>query len=200
MRRDIQHHRARPWRLHGMMTDFVLDEVRAYPITADTAAGEDFAMFCAMMQEEDATPGGAAGLLVALREALGRLFGWDDAEQELPIPGCVETSLRGRLPEGKTGPALGGEDPFGFSLVYETPSERLLELSNATVHAALHVGWVDHGDGTAGAEMAVYWKPRGRLGRLYMALIGPFRFFVVYPALMRRVGAEWERRRKARRS
>ena len=197
MRLDIRQHRARPWRVHGLMPDFVLDEVRAYPITADTAAGEDFAMFCAMMQEGDASPGGAAGLLVTLREALGRLFGWDDAEQALPIPGCLETSLRGRLPDEASVEALPGEDRFGFSLVYESASERLMEVSNATVHAALHVGWVDHADGTAGAELAVYWKPRGWFGRLYMAAIAPFRFYVVYPALMRRVGAEWERRRMA---
>lgn len=83
-------------------------------------------------------------------------------------------------------------------MLYQTDSERLLELSNSTVHAALHIGWVEHDDGSAGAELAVYWKPRGWFGRLYMAVIGPFRFFVVYPALMRKVAAEWDRFRDTR--
>lgn len=83
-------------------------------------------------------------------------------------------------------------------MLYQTDSERLLELSNSTVHAALHIGWVEHDDGSAGAEMAVYWKPRGWFGRLYMAVISPFRFFVVYPALMRKVAAEWDRFRDTR--
>ncbi len=195
MKLDIRHHRARNWRVHGLMPDFTLDDVRAYPITADTSAGEDFAMFCSMMQEDDEVPGGVAGALFALREAIGRLFGWDEPNGALPIPGCVETTLRRRLPEPEVETPEPKADALGFKLVYETDSERLMEVSNATVHAALHVGWVNHDDGTAGAEMAVYWKPRGWFGRLYMAVITPFRFFVVYPAVMRRVGAEWDRAR-----
>lgn len=198
MRLDIKQHRTHPWKVHGLMGDFTLDEVRAYPITADPAAGEDFAMFCSMMERGDASPGGAAGLLIALRERLGHWFGWDSSSKALPIPGCSETSLRSRLPEVQPNSPPNKADSFGFKLVYETEAERLMEISNTTVHAALHVGWVEHDDGTAGAEMAVYWKPRGWFGRLYMAVITPFRFFVVYPALMRQVGAEWEKTREMR--
>jgi len=200
MRLETRQHAAQPWCVHGRLDDFTLDEVWAYPFTADPAAGEDFALFCAMAREGNARPEGVAGLLVALRERLGRLFGWDRADRALPVPGCAELSLRDRFPElDRDGRADEGPDPFGLTLVYETDCERLLELSNSTVHAALHVGWVEHDDGSAGAELAVYWKPRGRLGRLYMAAIAPFRVFVVYPALMRRVAAEWEQfRRRAR--
>jgi hypothetical protein len=198
VRLDIRHHTQRPWRVHDLLPDFIVDEVRAYPITADPAAGEDFAMFCAMAGQGDAAPKGAAGLLLAFRVLLGRIFGWDREDRVLPIPGCTETSLRQRLPGAERDQVEEGADPFGFSLVYQADSERLLELSNSTVHAALHIGWVEHDDGSAGAEMAVYWKPRGWFGRLYMAVISPFRFFVVYPALMRKVAAEWDRFRDTR--
>ena len=39
--------------------------------------------------------------------------------------------------------------------------------------------------------MAVYVKPRGRLGNGYMALIAPFRHWIVYPALMRQIEQAW---------
>jgi hypothetical protein len=42
--------------------------------------------------------------------------------------------------------------------------------------------------------MAVYVKPRGPLGKGYMALIKPFRHWIVYPALMRQFERVWNTR------
>ena len=44
-----------------------------------------------------------------------------------------------------------------------------------------------------GARRAVYVKPRGRLGSAYVAFIKPFRYLVVYPALMRYIERAWNR-------
>jgi hypothetical protein len=40
--------------------------------------------------------------------------------------------------------------------------------------------------------MAIYVKPRGRLGKQYMAFIAPFRHWVVYPALLRQIERAWQ--------
>jgi hypothetical protein len=58
----------------------------------------------------------------------------------------------------------------------------------------MHLAWVDQGDGRYQGQLAVYVKPRGRLGQGYMALIRPFRHRVVYPALMRQIGQAWDKR------
>lgn len=132
--------------------------------------------------------------LFAVREWLGQRLGWDEQADALPIPGCTETSLRERLPadlEAGQGGTLGGTS---FSVVFETPTEWAAEISNGTVHAILHVGWVKRKDGAYRGQMGVYVKPRGRLGPLYMALIAPFRHYVVYPALMRRIDRAWKAR------
>ena len=50
------------------------------------------------------------------------------------------------------------------------------------------------GRGRYQAQMAVYVKPRGAFGRGYMALIKPFRYWIVYPALMRQTERMWNRR------
>jgi hypothetical protein len=39
--------------------------------------------------------------------------------------------------------------------------------------------------------MAVLLKPNGLFGAAYMAAIKPFRYVIVYPALMRQIGREW---------
>ena len=82
---------------------------------------------------------------------------------------------------------------MAFAPVYRGDDEAISELSNDTVHALMQVCWIEEGDHHRG-RMAVYVKPRGRLGRLYMALIAPFRHWVVYPALMRRLGSLWRAR------
>ena len=81
-----------------------------------------------------------------------------------------------------------------FSPVFATSTEWVAELSNATVHAVVQLGWVDEGQGRWRGRLGVYTKPRGWLGRLYMLAIAPFRHFVVYPAMLRQVGRAWQRR------
>jgi hypothetical protein len=39
--------------------------------------------------------------------------------------------------------------------------------------------------------MAVLLKPNGLFGAAYMAAIKPFRYVIVYPALLRQIGREW---------
>lgn len=42
--------------------------------------------------------------------------------------------------------------------------------------------------------MAIYVKPRARLGTMYLTLIQPFRHVIVYPALTRQIGRAWAAR------
>ena len=43
----------------------------------------------------------------------------------------------------------------------------------------------------AAAGLAILVKPNGRLGRLYMLAIKPFRHLIVYPAMLRQIEREW---------
>jgi hypothetical protein len=56
----------------------------------------------------------------------------------------------------------------------------------------MHLAWVDQGNGSYQGQMAVYVKPRGAFGAAYMAFIKPFRYAIVYPALMRQVERRWK--------
>ncbi len=136
--------------------------------------------------------------LFAVREWLGQRFNWDEQADALPIPGCTETSLRERLPADLEAGQSGTLGSTSFSVVFETPTEWAAEISNGTVHAIIHLGWVKRKGGTYRGQMGIYVKPRGRLGPLYMALIAPFRHYVVYPALMRRIDRSWKARDQSR--
>ncbi|WP_405181572.1 DUF2867 domain-containing protein [Nocardia sp. NBC_01377] len=94
-------------------------------------------------------------------------------------------------------PTPGGPDDLHrlvewFTSVYETDTEWVAETANKTVHAAMHIGWVpdDSGPGYHG-RMAVLVKPNGLFGRVYMTMIVPFRYILVYPALLRLIARSW---------
>jgi hypothetical protein len=188
-------HEAHLWRISEIADDFALLDVWALPVRGGPG---DFGAFLDVMTSIDPTrsPSPAARALFRLRFALGALFGWDEAARERAIPDCDETSLRARLPRDLRDTASALPRPGGgrFLPLYRTSDEWAAEISNDTVHGIMHLAWVEESAGSHRAQMAVYAKARGALGRFYMKLIGPFRHWIVYPALMRQIQRAWEAR------
>jgi hypothetical protein len=126
--------------------------------------------------------------LFALRRALGRLFGWDDAPE-----GDREDSYLSRVPAALAARSVVpvGSNSGMFRVVYELPNESLVEGRNRTVHALLCSALVPVGAGYR-LYWAVYVKPVSSLTRVYMAFIEPFRRFVVYPSILGGVRRAWQ--------
>jgi hypothetical protein len=187
-------HETRPWRIREIAPDFRVEDVWALPVYG--GAGDFPALLGVMATLHPAHEGSPAiRVLFGVRRRLGSWFGWDDAVGQLPIPGQEEVSLTSRLPEDLRGTTVGLDFGSGpFAPVYRTDTEFAAELSNQTVHGVMHLAWVDRGEGRYQGQMAVYVKPRGRLGTRYMTLIAPFRHWVVYPALMRQIERAWKTR------
>jgi Protein of unknown function (DUF2867) len=189
-------HEAHPWVIAQIAPDFELLDVWGLP--AQGGPGE-FATLVELVTSLDPASGDsrATRALFALRFRLGAWFGWDDTTSKLPVPGRTEATLSARVPENMrdttTRPVVVSSTTF--IPLYRTDDEWAAELSNRTVHAVVHLAWVDQGEGVYRGQMGVYVKTRGRLGAAYMALIGPFRHLIVYPALMRQIGRAWEARR-----
>ena len=194
-------HEAGPWRIGELLPDFTLEDVWALPAEGGP---DDFPRLLEMAAAMDParSDSHATRILWQTRDQLGKWFGLgrirvgggDSAEQtgKLAIPGTGETSLTERLPEDLRGTATDAD--FGalpFSPLYRTETEAAAEISNQTVHGVMHLAWADRGDGRYQGQMAVYVKPRGPLGRGYMELIKPFRYLIVYPALMRQFERAW---------
>ena len=55
----------------------------------------------------------------------------------------------------------------------------------------MHVGWVADDVGRYRGQMAVLVKANGLLGSLYLTMIKPFRYMIIYPALMRQIAHDW---------
>jgi hypothetical protein len=180
--------------------DFTLLDAWALPVHGGP---HDFQAFLDARAAFDPTEAGSAisRALFRVRLRLGAWFGWEDATKQRPIPGCSETTLADRLPARLRGSAklpLISETmkrvAGGFAPLYQTDDEWAAEISNDTVHGVLHLGWVEQADGRHRAQMGVYVKTRGRLGKIYLKLIEPFRHLIVYPSLIRQIGRAWDAR------
>ncbi|MFE3455172.1 DUF2867 domain-containing protein [Nonomuraea sp. NPDC059194] len=191
MRLPRSAHAERPWRIHEFTPDFDIEDVWSYRTPG--AGPDDFpVMLDALRAVYDPTREPAAvRLLFALRWKLGVLFGWDTPSAGLERVG----SLRERLPRDLAETAeraTPAADPF--SEVYLLDDEAARELANKTVHTIMHLGWVPTGNGEYELRLAALVKPNGLFGRLYMTLIAPFRYWIVYPALTRRWERAWRER------
>ena len=203
---DKKKHYDYSWKVHEIAKDFKLLDVWEFPILADKSKGQNLALFLKIVQDKqkyDLKNGVSsrllmAGFLVVLRNIMGKIFSIDKDVNTLPIPGCKETSLRERLSREDQEKNLaeqeikGNEQKRGFRVVYLYENECLWELSNNTVHALMHLGWVHKYDNYFTAQLAVYAKTRGWWGYLYMKLIMPFRRHIIYPVMMNYVKTKWE--------
>ncbi|MBP0451587.1 DUF2867 domain-containing protein [Kitasatospora sp. RG8] len=187
MKLPVEAHTDRPWRVHEFARDFRVEDVWSYRTPG--AGPDDFPVMLDAMRagggfDRQSPP---VRFLFAVRWKLGALLGWDRPDTGL---GSRVPSLCDRLPRDLRETVAGSDSgDMPLTPVYELPDEAVRELANKTVHTLMHLGWVPTGDGGHELRMAVLVKPNGRFGRLYMALIAPFRYLIVYPALTR----QWER-------
>jgi hypothetical protein len=188
-------HESHRWRIGEIAPDFRLEDAWALPAEG---GADDFATLLEVMDSLDPATGAPAvvRLLFMARRRVGRMFGWDDGHERLPVPGRTETTLSERLPPDLRGSVAESRlrGSASFTPLYRTDDEWVAELSNRTVHALMQLGWVDLGERRYRGQMGVYVKPRGRLGELYMTAIGPFRHRIVYPALMAQIERAWNER------
>lgn len=181
-------HTSRPWRIHELTRDFRLEDVWALPtpggpddfpdLVRQFASGSGLYRTSALSQ-----------LLFAARRLLGTLLRWDESGSGL---GSRVPTLRDRLPDdlrdAPTGPRVDG---LPFTPLYLLEDEWAAEIANKTMHGVVHLGWVPDSSGGCRGQLAVLVNPNGLLGRAYMAAIAPFRYAIVYPAMIRAIGENW---------
>src|SRR5215469_1027664 len=133
-------------------------------------------------------PSPVVRMLLDIRLFVGRLFGWDreqptSARESFATRMTADNSSKSLVPPGT---------PDGlFRVVYRFENELLLELINRTAHAGALSALVETADAYR-FYFAVYVRDVSRFTPLYMALIDPFRKWIVYPSLLRSIRATWD--------
>ncbi len=186
-----EEHFKNTWIVQALLTDFEVEDVWQFPVTLEKQ--HNISLFQGQLFEamEQLSQKGLVGLLFKLRFFLGEIFGWDTTN---PTTNNIlkKGSIRERYAQvyhlkKEDLPTIGTAE---FEPVYVLPNESLAEIKNETVHAGLHLAKVPFKEAYT-VQMTVYVKPKGNLGKFYMALIKPFRLAIVYPAMMRMVEKHW---------
>ncbi len=125
--------------------------------------------------------------LFVLRWFLGRLFRWD-----VPLSQPEVWSFRTRLTEADRQLSIvePGTPEGPFFVLYVHPREAVDEVRNATVHAFLVWSLEPAPDGYQ-LLWAIHVLPVSAWTKPYLALIDPFRRWLVYPSLLRRIHEAW---------
>lgn len=192
MRVSPDEFRALDLEVHRVLSDVPLHDVSAIDLPG---GGPGRTVSDVRALADDAMGGANAAVrgLFALRFWLGRVFGWDAEERGIRAHAAdsyvhrIDPELRRRsrvAPGSKNG---------HFHDLYVLERESLAEIRNATVHGFLDVALVDAAGGYR-LYWGVYVKPVSRWTRAYMTGIEPFRRFVVYPVLLRRIRRGWQAR------
>ncbi|WP_422360971.1 DUF2867 domain-containing protein [Reichenbachiella sp.] len=193
MKPTVNSHLSQHWQAHDIVSGFRIEDIWHLPInikpeTPIRHVQETFVEAISQIGTK-----GFAGLLFKFRNWLGKLFNWEDStisNAELP-PGVLKKRYSAKTKTPIEEMPKGGFDHF--DLVYQLDQEVLLEIENKTVQAAIHLAKVVD-EQEANAQMTIYVKPNGLLGRVYMLIIKPFRHWVVYPALLKMLANQWNRK------
>jgi hypothetical protein len=187
MRVDPADFRRLDLRCHTLLADVPLHDVWAIPL--DGGGPGRTMQDVRALRHDDRQPRANVWVraLFALRWWLGGIFGWDDQRHDPPGASYVHRlteadRLQSRVPAGtRDGP---------FRVLYVFDDEALSEIRNATAHGFLALALTRRGQDYV-LYSGIYVKAVGRFTRLYMAVIDPFRRFVVYPALARQIQRAW---------
>lgn len=180
--------------MHELARDFELIDVWRVPIDPDSSQVSSFPEIYDFLVHVDPAEGSRlAWLLVETRFVLGKFFRLDGGRTWIPIPGTHELSLRDRLTMNDKEKNRAAEIDLPvhkigqFQVVYLFENESLVEISNRTIYALLHVGLTAKNQ----LWMGVYVKSRGTLSNIYMLIIRPFRHVIIYPAWLKLIEKKW---------
>jgi uncharacterized protein DUF2867 len=136
--------------------------------------------------DSGAAPSHVAKVLYGVRRFLGRVFDWDR------IPMRPEDSLLSQLSERdrRESQIAPGTPAASFLILYQFPNEALSETRNATVHGYVCLALARIATGYR-LYFAVYVLPVSWLTWPYLIAIEPFRRFILYPAMLRRIRRAW---------
>jgi Protein of unknown function (DUF2867) len=177
-----------PLRAHDFLAGVPLHDVWAIDLPR-VRAGLTLDQFLRSAGGRLFTPSPVVRALLHIRFFVGRPLGWD-RERDATARETFATRLTPADRSRSLEPA--GTRAGLFRIVYRFENEQLLEVINRTAHAAALSALVETPE-TYRFYFGVYVRSVGPLTPVYMALIDPFRKFIVYPSLLRSVRMTWNR-------
>jgi hypothetical protein len=185
---SVAEYRGLPLRVHALLADAPLHDVWAVdlPRTREGLTLADLQRVSSQhrLSGRLALP---ARALFGLRRVLGLVLRLEAPPKRV----SAASFANGLTAEDRVKSSLAPGTPAGqFHVVYAFENERLLEIHNRTVHAALLTALAATETGYR-FYLAVYVRKVGWITPVYMSLIDPFRRRIIYPAILNHIRAVW---------
>jgi hypothetical protein len=170
-------------RAHELLRDVPLYDVSVVDLP-DGGNGRSLADV--LQLKSSAPPSHIESVLYGVRRWLGQVFGWDRVHTR------SRDSLLSRLSDtDRRDSEIAPGTPDGtFQVLYRFPQEQLSETRNATVQGYVCVALARTSVGYR-LYWAVYVLPVSWVTRPYLIAIEPFRRFLLYPAMLKRIRDAW---------
>ena len=187
---------ALPLRVHTFLADIPLHDVWAVDLPAHSDAVTLCDFLCRARENKSYRAGAEinrfplfARALLGLRFFLGQVLGLETEPKDAP---AVSFGNRLTVEDRARSIVEPGTREGLFRIVYRFENEQLVEIQNRTVHAAALSALAEEVDGYR-FYFAVYVRTRSWITPLYMGLIDLFRRWTIYPALLKKIRADWDR-------
>jgi hypothetical protein len=180
---------AQPLRVHAVLSGVPLHDVWAVdlPLAREGITLREF-LQRTRQAENLRNVSWQVRALFAFRMWLGRIFGWDKQPDRANTSSSFVERLTDEDRQRSSVPP--GTSAGYFRVVYSFENEVLREAINRTVHGATLFALLPTPRGYR-FYFAVYVRRVSWITPVYMALIAPFRKWIVYPAILRQIQRNW---------
>ena len=179
---------AQPLRVHAFLAGVPLHDAWAVELPKRRGGVTLSEFLQASHERKDNRLPPLARALLGFRIFLGQIFRLD-AE---PTSSAAASFGNRLTAEDRARSLVASGTPEGlFRVVYRFDNEQLVEIQNRTVHAAALSALIETAEGYR-FYFAVYVRQSARITRFYMALINPFRRWIIYPAMLKTIRATWD--------
>ncbi len=186
MRIPSEEFAQKPLFVHEFLSDVPLHDVWTVPLRGGGEGRGIKDVQRLLLFDEMTRPNPLVSALFKLRWTLGRLFRWDNEQAGTPAASYIHRLARADRARSQIEPGSGDT----FKAVYAFDNESLSEIINGTVHAFLHLSMEQAADGYM-LYLAIYVKRVNWFTPFYMALIDPFRRWIVYPGMIAKIQRTW---------
>ena len=187
----MEEFRQRPLRVHSFLADVPLRTLERIELCGGRPGMtlEEINNVVGFGGEAEMEVGPVTNALFRLRTLIGRILGWDEANELVKSVSYVsrlsaDDRDRSQVPPGQ---------PVGISrILYQFENEMLAEIINRTVHCF----WVMASERTPhgySLHLAIHVKKLNWFTPIYLALVSPLQKWIIYPSIMKGMRQRWEK-------
>jgi lysophospholipid acyltransferase (LPLAT)-like uncharacterized protein len=187
----VEEFRQRPLRVHSFLADVPLRTLERIELCGGRPGMtlKEINAVIGFGGEAEMEVGPVTNALFRLRTLIGRLLGWDEADELVESVSYVSRLSADDRDRSLVPPS----QPAGISrILYQFENEMLAEIINRTVHCF----WVMASESSPhgySLHLAVYVKRLNWFTPIYMTLVSPLLKWIIYPSMTKGIRQRWEK-------